>query len=145
MSRSKQLIVTGCSLFFLWILLFAVLPQIQIRFHLNALRRAQKELPTEQSVEAMTESTRYQKVQNYQQQIHALIKLGYLEQKEIPFQHVVLTGAVKSAFIKLAKQNMPTNNFWVLNFSTNYANVSVTCRPRDMEKWEKLKAEFDQP
>ncbi len=74
-----------------------------------------------------------------------MVKLGYMEKIEIPFQHCVLTGAVSEAFSKLVSQTMPTNDTWEFSIATNHMSIFLACPKKETAKWRKLVADYDKP
>jgi hypothetical protein len=145
MKKKPKVIIVSVLLICCLIVAFTSLPWFRVQYHLHALRQAWSLLAAEQSSQTMTESTRIQRVQDYERQMQALLRLEYLQQSEMSLQHCVLTGAVRNAFASFVSHSFPTNEFYDYYCPSNGTRLVVICPKTETDKWQKLVADYDKP
>jgi hypothetical protein len=136
MKKKPKVIIVGGLIICCLIVASTSLPWFRIQYHLHELRQARLLLEAEQSP---------QRVQDYERQMQALLRLGYLQQSEMSLQHCVLTGAVRNAFDSFASHSFPTNEFYDYYCPSNGTRLVVICPKTETDKWQKLVADYDKP
>ena len=73
----------------------------------------------------------------------ALLRLGYLAQKEFRLANRIRTDATIARFLKQAAERFPDRSEWSALISTTGESVTITTRKERMPEWEKFIADFD--
>ena len=136
MKKKPKIIIVSVLFICCLIVAFTRLPWLRVQYHLHALQQARSLLIAEQSS---------QTIQDYERQMQALLRLGYLQQSEMFLQHCVLTGAVRNAFASFVSHSFPTNEFYDYYCPSNGTRLVVICPKTDTDKWQKLVAVYDKP
>jgi hypothetical protein len=144
MSARRLVIVGSCLLICLLVATVVTLPWLRVQYHLRILRQMESRMANTQSV-GSSDATRHRIFQDYDNQIHTLVQLGYLERTEMSFQNYTLTGTVKQAFVTMVRQKISNSEPWKLTYTTNAHSVIVTCPTTETAKWRKLVSDYDAP
>ena len=123
MSAKLTFIVVSCLLICFFLYAVATTPWFREQCRLHAIQKAERELKGED-------------------QIQALIRLGALEQIDIPLQRSIYTADGRHVlFDRQVDQTMPKHTAWECTYYSN--RLVVVCPPTDMPKWQKLVADYD--
>ena len=155
--RAKIFVVIGCFAFVCLVVGAFYQKEIRIAYHRNRMWTAAENhnllsLKPGRTVVPKLDGLRFllfgmsadKEITAALQHEDALLKLGYLETREIMLTNRIFTGWSN---IWPAFQHQVTNTFDVRNWFTYYFpetnKFAVTATPADMPKWERLISDFD--